>query len=219
MHRRNGARAGRPALLFAFLTGALLLQGCQAAESLAESSSTVIPEHMKPPPGHGAYTGTVADWPLWFPWHRFGAYCFDTQRCEVRYAEFQHGGPDEKLQPSVESFDRPIEKILSAGWGPYPNFPSPAEVVWTSLDGTSLTASVDIAKIFSDRLVRHTVSREDILESSYIPYPGIILVVDDRAISMYMSTWLPLKKSPSQDPESREGTVHTEVVLVHTETY
>lgn len=207
----KGARGGHLVLFFALVTGALALQGCRAEEP--------VYEHMIPPPGHGPYTGTVADWPLWFPMHQFGAYCFDTQRCEVRYAGFQHGGPDEKLQPSVESFGRPIEDILRTGWGPYPNFPEPAQVAWTSLDGTALTASVDFAEIFADRMVRHTVAREDILENSYIPYPGIILVVDDRTISTYMSTWLPLKKSPSQDSESREGRVHTEVVLVHSTTY
>lgn len=211
MHRRNGARRGWLGPIFAIVACALVLQGCRAGEP--------VHEHMIPPPGHGPYTGTVADWPLWFPMHKFGAYCFDTRRCEVRYAGFLHGGPDPRLQPSLESLGHPIEDILYAGWGPYPNFPEPALVSWTSLEGTEFTARVDIAEIFADRMVRHTVVREDILENSHIPYPGIILVVDDRTISLYMSTWLPLKKSPVQDRESRDGRVHAEVVLVHSEKY
>lgn len=211
MYRRKGARAGRLALLFTLMAGTVLLQGCRAGEP--------VHEHMIPPPGHGPYTGTVADWPLWFPMHQFGAYCFDTQRCEVRYAGFQHGGPDEKLQPSVESFGRPIEDILRTGWGPYPNFPEPAKVTWMSLDGTALTANVDIAEIFADRMVRHAVAREDIMENATIPYPGIILVVDDRVIRVYMSSWIALKESHSTDSANRAGHLHTGVVLVHSESY
>ena len=209
MRIRKGARGGHLVLFFALVTGALALQGCRAEEP--------VYEHMIPPPGHGPYTGTVADWPLWFPWHQFGVYCFSVQGCNARYAGIPFGTGQPR--PSFESLGRPLESVLRAGNGPIRNFPPPAEVTWTSQDGTPLTASVDIAEIFADRMVRHTVAREDILENSYIPYPGIILVVDDRTISTYMSTWLPLKKSPSQDSESREGRVHTEVVLVHSTTY
>lgn len=203
--------SGLASLLVATALGVALWQGRDVLEQ--------VPEHMTPPPGHGPYTGTVADWPLWFPMHKFGAYCFDTLRCEVRYAGFQHGGPDERSQPSIESFGRPIEDILRAGWGPYPNFPEPARVTWTSLDGTALVATVDVAGIFSDRMVRHTMAREDILENATIPYPGIIVVVDDRVIRVYMSSWIVLKESRGGDSENRASDLHTGVVLVHSETY
>lgn len=226
MHAGHGTRAGLVALLIVLAAGVALLQGCRTGEQapgpLAGAAAETTPEpkneHMIPPPGHGPYTGTVADWPLWFPWHKFGAYCFETRRCEIRYAGFRHGGP-EKVQPSLASFGRPIEKIVSAGWGPYRNFPPPAEVAWVAMDGTSLTATVDIAEIFADRMVRHTVPREEILENSYIPYPGIIVVIDGRTINVYMSAWLPLKESRSQAPDNKGGKVHTEVVLVSSRTY
>ena len=80
-----------------------------------------------------------------------------------------------------------------------------------------LAASVDMAEIFADRLVRHTVRREDILENSGIPYPGIILVVDDRTIRIYMSTWMSLKHRT--DPDNPYSDHHSGVVLVHSETY
>jgi len=195
------------ALLAATLAGTLLLQGCKATDP--------VPEHMRPPPGHGPFTGTVADWPLWFAWHKFGIHCYSVQSCRVEY-----GGMSQELdrpRPSFESLGRPIDKVLHAGRGPIKNFPPPARVRWVSRDGTSLEASVDIATIFADRLVRHTVAREDVMEDADIPYPGIILVVDDRTISIYMSTWIPLKESLA--PGNPVGNLHTGVVFVHSETY
>ncbi|MBB6600015.1 hypothetical protein [Luteimonas sp. MC1825] len=195
------------ALLAAVLTGATLLQGCNAVEPEFDP--------MTPPPGQGPFTGTVADWPLWFVWHQFGTHCFSVQSCKIIYAGHPHGV--ERPGRSLESIGRPIEQIISADMGPIRNFPAPAEVTWTALDGTPLTASVNVAEIFADRLVRHTVAREDILEDSNIPYPGIILVVDDRTITVYMSTWMALKTRTN--PDNPHSNQHSGVVLVHTKTY
>ena len=206
------AQAGSPALaslVLATALGVALWQGRDIVEQ--------VPEHMTPPPGHGPYTGTVADWPLWFPWHRFGSYCFSVQRCNVSYAGLP--GESERPQPSIESRGRPLEAMIRAWAGPVRNFPPPAKVTWVSEDGTPLEASVDVAEIFSDRMVRHTVAREDILENSHIPYPGIILVVDDRTIGVYMSTWIPLKESRRGDPRSAVGAVHTGLILIQSKTY
>lgn len=189
------------------LTGMGALQGCGASEPTYE--------HMKPPPGHGPFTGMVADWPLWFPMHQFGGYCFDTQACEIRYAGNFHGS--ERPQASLASHGRPVEKILRAGTGPIRNFPPPARVKWVSLHGVRLEAEVDIGEIFSDRMVRHTAKREEIRENSSIPYPGIILVVDDRTISVYMSTWMALKEP--RDPRNPHSNQHWGVVLVDSKTY
>lgn len=221
MRTRHGTRAGLMALLVAIVTSIALLQGCKAAkETTPERAATPAPEpneHMKPPPGHGPYTGTVADWPLWFPWHKFGTHCFSVQGCRISYAGIPNGTG--RPRPSFESLGRPLEKVLHAGNGPVKNFPPPAQVTWTSQDGTPLTASVDMAEIFADRMVRHTVPREDIMERATIPYPGIILVVDDRTISVYMSTWIALKESRTRDANNRLGHLHTGIVLVHSETY
>ena len=205
------AQAGSPALVSLVLAtalGVVLWQGRDIVEQ--------VPEHMTPPPGHGPYTGTVADWPLWFPWHRFAAYCFSVQKCRINYGNIPSG--TERPQPSVESFQRPLEQLLYAGNGPIRNFPPPAKVSWVALDGTPMTATVDIAEIFSDRMVRHTVAREDILEKSHIPYPGIILVVDNRSIRVYMSTWIALKES-ARRPDGRPGRIHSGLVMVHSEAY
>lgn len=219
MHTRRDARAGRVARLLAALVvagAALVLQGCGSAEPVPDAATPPArANNMQPPPGHGPYTGTVADWPLWFPFHDFGSYCFSVQSCKIIYAGHMHHS--ERPRPSIDSLRGPLEKVISAGRGPIRNFPPPAEVTWESQDGTQLSASVDFAEIFADRLVRHPVRREDIREESTIPPPGIILVLDDRTISIYMSTWIALKEL--QDPSNPYSALHTGVVLVESKTY
>lgn len=126
-----------------------------------------------------------------------------------------HGS--ERPSPSFNSLGRPIEKVVEAGEGPIKNFPPPAVVTWVSADGAPLDAQVDFSEIFADRMVRHTAAREDILENSNIPYPGIILVVDDRTISVYMRTWMALKEP--RGPGNPRSNQHNGVVLVHSRTY
>lgn len=219
MHTRRDARAGRVARLLAALVvagAALVLQGCGSAEPVPDAATPPArANNMQPPPGHGPYTGTVADWPLWFPFHDFGSYCFSVQACSITYAGLTNAS--ESPRPSVESLPSPLEKVLSAGRGPIRNFPPPAEVSWTSRDGASLSARVDMAEIFADRMIHHPVDREDIRENSMIPPPGIILVLDDRTISVYMSSWIPLKEL--QDPSNPYSALHTGVELVHSKTY
>jgi hypothetical protein len=194
------------------LAGAALLVAFALALKDWKGVTPTYP-HMKPPPGHGPFTGTVADWPLWFPWHYFGGYCFDTQVCEISYAGSLHGS--ERPQPSVASYDRPMERIIRAGWGPYRNFPEPAVVTWVTKAGIRLHAEVDMSAIFADRLVHHTVAREDISDRGSIPYPGIILVVEDRALKVYMRTRIDLKESATRG----DRMTHVGLVLVTTKTY
>lgn len=148
-----------------------------------------------PPPGHGPFTGTVADWPLWFIAHDFDAYCFSTYGCKVRYAGYRVDDPDDVLKVSSESLgEKYPDEILNTGWGPISNFPAPAIVTWRSKDGMSHQAEIDIGEIFKDKLIRHNVAREDISEDSYIPTPGVVLEVNDRTINVYMRAMIFLKE-------------------------
>lgn len=150
-----------------------------------------LPPYMIPPPGHGPYTGTVADWPLWFFQHNFGGDCFDTQRCEILYAGFSHGS--EKPSPSIASYGREHEELLAAPQIAIRNFPAPARVTWRSKDGTPLAAEIDIGELFKDRLVRHNVPREDIPEGISLGSTDILLEVNDRTINVYTRTFVPTK--------------------------
>jgi hypothetical protein len=185
-------RSKRPLYNLIAVSLFFLLTGCQSAMSTSANAPDDAASSITPPPGHKPFTGTVADWPLWFIAHEFGAHCFNTQSCSIVYKGFHYGS--DQPSPSVESYGRPLEKLLSAGRGPIPNFPPPAAVAWRSKDGTPLSANIDIGEIFKDRLIRHNLKREDISETSSISNPDIILEVNDRTIIVYMRAMIYLKK-------------------------
>ncbi|MFC6186014.1 hypothetical protein [Pseudoxanthomonas japonensis] len=184
--------------------------GCHAtmAQSSSDSPSSALPE--------GHYTNVGAEWPLKFRAHYFGAHCFDTQSCEILYRGFRHGTED-RPSPSVESYGRPLEKLLSAGRGPIPNFPPPARVTWRSKDGTPLEAEIDIGEIFRDELIRHQVAREDALDPATSGTPRIIVEVNDRTINVYMRDMIALKKP--QFPDRPHSDFRDDLIKVFSRTY
>ena len=208
-------RSKRPLYNLIALSLFFLLTGCQSAMSTSANSPDDAASSITPPPGHGPFTGTVADWPLWFIAHDFGAHCFNTQSCSIIYRGFHHGS--DQPAPSVESYGRPLEKLLSAGRGPIPNFPPPAAVTWRSKDGTPLSAEIDIGEIFKDRLIRHNVKREDIPETASIMNPGIILEVNDRTINVYMQAHISTKQL--QKPGNKYSDFRNDLIKVFTRTY
>lgn len=163
----------------------------------------------------GGYTNVGAEWPLKFRAHYFGAHCFDTQTCAVVYRGFPHGS--EGPAPSVSSYGRPLDKLLSAGRGPIPNFPPPAHVEWRSKDGTPLEAEIDIGEIFKDELIRHHVAQEDALDPASSGLPGVILEVNDRTINVYMRAMIALKKP--QFPDRPHSDFRDDLIKVFSRTY
>lgn len=194
----------------------LLLTSLAVCVSLAQGCEKRF-DPMEPPPGHGPYTGTVDDWPLWFVQHQFGSKCFSVQGCTVSYAGRRVGSLTSGPRRSVESLGLPLEKVVRGNHSGIVNFPPPAKVEWIAMDGTRLSASVDIAEIFKDRLLVHTTPREAILEDSFVPPPDIVLVVDDRRIDVYMRTQLFLKEL--KDPTNPYSNYRSEVVRVHSREY
>lgn len=151
------------------------------------------------PSGQEPFTGTAADWPLRFSAHNFDVSTYSTYGCKVQYGSYRVDEPDEVLQSSSEAIDTSYPDNMGAGYGPIRNFPSPAIVTWRSKDGAPHHAEIDIGEIFEDKLIRHNVVREDILEISYIPNPGIILEVNDRTINVYMRAMIFLKEPRFHD--------------------
>ena len=200
----------------------IFITGCHSAMSTSHIESRPGPDsllpHMVPPPGHGPYTGTVADWPLWFVQHNFGAYCYETYGCKVQYNGFNHvNEPNDILQISSASIGSKYPANLKAGYLGIRNFPSPAIVTWRSKDGESHSMDVDIGEIFKDRLVRHNVPREDIPSEIGLGETNIILEVNNRTINVYTRTHVPAKHL--QIPGNRYSDFRDDLICVFTKTY
>src|SRR3546814_15215667 len=146
--------------LLAAALAAVAMTGCHSTMTSAHdpspAGSDAVPPNMVPPHGHGPFTGTVAAWTLWFVRHNFGARCFDTQSCEVLYNGFPHGS--DGTSPSVASYGRSLDKLLTASFLSIANFPPPAVVSWRSKDGTPLRAE-DRKSVVSGKRVSVRVSR------------------------------------------------------------
>src|SRR3546814_3928416 len=81
-----------------------------SAHDPSPAGSEAVPPNMVPPPGHGPFTGTVADWPLWFVRHEFGVSTYSTYGCKVVYNNFVFvDEPDDELQSSSEAIGRSEE--------------------------------------------------------------------------------------------------------------
>lgn len=217
-HARRGARSGVPmagrralrAALFVFL-----LSGCQAVMTTSVANPTAV---ASPTASADArpYTGTVADWPLFFKRHMFGVTCFDTLGCSVLYDRREHG--TERAAPAKASLPpERYDAVMIGTYGDLPNFPPPAEVRWTAKDGSTHEAQVDFDAIFADRLIRHHVPREDIPEDVSMGFTHIVLEVDDRTVNVYTRTLIPTREE--QIPGNRYSTGRNDLIKVYSKTY
>ena len=166
-------------------------------------------------PSHQPGTQARSDFPLKFKAHNFSAYCFETKGCKVlynnRYAA--RDGDDELSEPlTAEFFARMDANALDIR-----NFPPPAVVTWRSKDGAPHEARIDIGEIFKDRRILHNVPKKDIPERAYVGDPGIVLVVNDRTISVYMRVSIPLNEP--RVPGNKYSNYRDELVLAYTQTY
>lgn len=125
-----------------------------------------------------------------FSSHNFSAACFDTLKCTVIYSRryaVKMDGPSSSLTAAVR-------KNLDGAWAGIPNFPPPAHVIWTAKDGTDHEAHVDIATIFKDQ---HFFYAPDLdvhdvpLDRRFLD-PGIVLVIENRTINVFMRAVIPL---------------------------
>ncbi len=180
----DGSARTRP-ILAALVAASLLTMGCQGMAETGQGPRTADGRRID---------NTVADWPLRFVQHNFGAYCYSTYGCRVDYNGFRHvDDPADQLAPSSEGIHPDARKNSPAGYLGIMNFPGPARVTWRSADGERHEAMVDIGEIFRDGLILHDVPRADIPERVSILNPAILLEVDDRTINVYMRARIPTK--------------------------
>ncbi|WP_455289654.1 hypothetical protein [Cupriavidus necator] len=142
---------------------------------------------------------TAATWPLRFNNYSFGVRCFNTQRCSIVYDQHEFGKAERGSDGNI--YDKPSEPPYAPNWKedwsgsyrPYVYDPiSPVEIKWTSLDGEAHEAAIDLEALFQDRLVLHSVPREEVPEGwlatcAVEPVsPHILVEVNDRTINVYM---------------------------------
>lgn len=158
--------------------------------------------------------GIGHEYPLRFSKHGFTAFCFNTQRCRVSYANtLQVNQTSPSKAPPAGDYQRAWGFGSHAG---IPNFPDPAKVEWTADDGTELSAEVDIASIFKEQRVLHHVARDDLPTHtvSHLDGPGIFLEVNDRTLKVFMRQQIYLK-----DTETRKGASRSDFVLAWQKAY
>ena len=217
LDRPRDAPVRRPSRLFVQFVALLattLLCACQSAMS----SDRDFGPYPGAPNIDRRYTGTVADWPLFFIKHHFASDCFDTQYCRVAYGSLS--SEDEKPTRSIESFGSDYPSILTSGVRiGIDNFAGPVDVTWRSKDGTALDARIDFEALFKDRLVPIPpgVKREDIPDRIGIGPTTIIVEVSDRTINVYTRTRIPMKEA--QTPGNRYSFNNGDLVRVFTQTY
>lgn len=191
----------------------LTLSGCYSA------MPTPTPHDVAPstiPAPDRRYTGTVADWPLFFKHHQFAVACFDTQTCKVEYGDFEFGS--DQPTPSAASLSpERYDAAMTGHFGPVPRQAPPARVVWRCRNGSQLQAYVDIDDIFRDGLIRHNVRREEIPEQISLGNTHVILEVDDRTINVYTRTMIPLKEP--RNPANPHSDFRDDLIKVFSRTY
>lgn len=161
-------------------------------------------------------------WPLRFKTHGFGSRCYNTLRCGVYYDK-DHFTRLYANKPSGQPQDPNWKdswhgrNLIGRG------FPPPAEIEWTSLDGTEHHAFVDIGEIFKDRLILHNVPKEGIPEGWLAacdvkpPAADILMEVNDRTINVYMRAHITTKEP--QIPGNPRSTHRSDLILAWTKTY
>ena len=201
-------KRGGPLVFAGLIASMALAAGCQGMAMTQETRTE----------GSIRADNTVADWPLKFVRHNFGAHCFDTIGCRITYAGFVHGVDHaDEVSPPIASYKGSRDQLLRAGHVGKRNFPAPAKVTWRSKDGVPHEAEVDLDVIFKDRVVQHNVLREDYRADLGIADPDIVLEVNDRTISIYMRALIPTKTEHASG--SAHGYSREDLVLVSSSTY
>jgi hypothetical protein len=196
----------------------------QETTTMAPATSPVVTTGELAPLGDPAIRARMnirpVEWPLRFKSHQFGARCYDTLECDVRYYDQRINHGDPKPTRSSASFGTDYLKGWNGGYGGIKNFPPPARVKWRSKDGASHEAEIDIGELFKDELVRHNVPREEVSDEpdgKWENEPSILLEVNDRTIRVYTSAHIPTKHL--QIPGNQYSGFRNDLIMVKTYTY
>lgn len=157
------------------------------------------------------------EFPLTFKQHNFEAHCYNTLKCRVIYNDFHFTMSDVDSPSGPPSGPDYRDRWSFASYIGVRNFPPPAEVQWTSLDGVEHEAKVDIGEIFKNELVLHKVPESDYAERSFGDNPSIFLEVNDRTINVFMKAFIATKTE--QIPGNKYSYARTDLLLAWSNTY
>ncbi|WP_266156470.1 hypothetical protein [Dyella silvatica] len=175
--------------------------------------SNQVDTRIEPP----AQTNAV---PLRFMAHNFAAHCYNTQSCSVVYDNHQFTRPYEDNPSGAPDGPDYQRRWGTASYLGVSNFPSPAEVRWTSHDGVAHEAKVDIGDIFKSELIWHGVPKADMAdfyEGPVAGVPNVFLEVNDRTINAYMKMLVPTKTE--QIPGNKYSYGRNDLFLAWSHTY
>lgn len=172
-------------------------------------------------------------WPLKFYTHGFGAVCFNTMACSLIYNRHQFG--TRRRDRDGEVHDKPSGPMPFENWrdewsGSHSispvegqTFPGPVEIEWTSLDGQEHALSIDLDKMFEDRLILHKVARDEIKEawldakSIHPEVPDILVEVNDRTVTVFMRALVATEAQ--QVPGNDFSRFRNDLMMVWTQSY
>ena len=146
--------------------------------------------------------------PLRFAGHSFAVHVYDTLAFHVEYngtGWFSDLYRTARSPSYAESIPR--ERWPLAGYIGVRNWPGPAKLRWTSLDGVEHTAEIDFSRIFADGLTLHQVPDDELPAGMYhqgiSTDPEIHLEVENRTVRVYQRAWM------STRSEQRPGNKHS----------
>lgn len=172
-------------------------------------------------------------WPLRFHSHGFGAVCFNTLACSIIYNHYQFGtrkpGYDGEYY-DVASGQPPFEHWRDRWTGRHSispvdgkTFSTLAEIEWTSMDGCRHAITINFDEMFKDRLILHSVRRDEVKEAwleakSINPVrPDILVEVNDRIVNVFMRALVATEVE--QIPGNSHSHFRDDLILAWTHTY
>lgn len=178
------ASTSRQGVLLSWIAWVVLLIAWTQAATCGETSA--------------AATGRDPDtYPLRFKKHNFEALCYNTLDCQVIYDHTNHtlyGTGKPSPPPPSDDYKK---KWGGASYLGVRNFPGPVRIDWTSKDGHSHRAQIELSEIFKDELILHRTPIEAIPEKAFkgpAGEPEIFVEVNNRTVTVYMKMFIPTKE-------------------------
>ena len=152
---------------------------------------------------------------LKFSSHDFGVLCYGVSDVNIEYAKSALPLAAGRVLPEKRAED--AKRTPNGTAGPYSAFQGPVTAKWSARDGTKLEASIDLDRVFPERVVLHTQEAGRIYKPDPIvaSTPTVVVELDNRTVNVYMVVTLRLVK----DAEQKTFDIKEEKTLAFTQTY